>query len=201
MTTSEPRHAGTPVGGEREHLLGGFGALLRHERTRAGLTQSQLGEQTGLTERSIRYLETGMRRPRIDAVSALAYVLRRPQAWPDGMTGPGMDIRPAEELAELLRGAAGESLRGNVTRPVRADVVGHLAKFGLTRRERHDESLARLRAALATAHPDLIDAIERDAKRAKVPESTLELIATEKAKAIREGRTTGMHGGSSREYG
>src|SRR5215468_2012264 len=56
---------------------GSFGALLRASRRRALLSQEQLAARAGLSERTVRGLETGrVRRPRDDTVRLLAEALR-----------------------------------------------------------------------------------------------------------------------------
>ena len=45
-----------------EHLVLGFGGLLRQLRTRAGLTQEELAEAAGLSPRSVSDLERGVNR-------------------------------------------------------------------------------------------------------------------------------------------
>lgn len=52
-----------------------FGALLRHYRVLAGLTQEALAERAGLSARNIRDLERGKRRPRRDTLERLASAL------------------------------------------------------------------------------------------------------------------------------
>lgn len=53
-----------------------FGALLRHHRQAAGLTQEELGERAGLSRRGINDLERGVRsHPRRDTVALLAAAL------------------------------------------------------------------------------------------------------------------------------
>jgi predicted ATPase/DNA-binding XRE family transcriptional regulator len=49
-----------------------FAALLRQARTAAALTQEDLAERAQLTDRGIRYLERGLRRPNRDTVERLA---------------------------------------------------------------------------------------------------------------------------------
>jgi transcriptional regulator with XRE-family HTH domain len=49
-----------------------FGAMLRQARTAAALTQEELAERAALTDRGIRYLERGLRRPNRDTVQRLA---------------------------------------------------------------------------------------------------------------------------------
>src|SRR5262249_20524807 len=56
---------------------GSFGAFLRACRHRALLSQEQLAARAGLSERTVRDLETGrVRRPRADTVRLLAEALR-----------------------------------------------------------------------------------------------------------------------------
>jgi predicted ATPase/DNA-binding XRE family transcriptional regulator len=52
-----------------------FGMLLRRVRGAAGLTQEELAERAQLTDRGIRYLERGLRRPNRDTVQRLARAL------------------------------------------------------------------------------------------------------------------------------
>jgi predicted ATPase/DNA-binding XRE family transcriptional regulator len=52
-----------------------FGTLLRRLREAAGLTQEELAERAQLTDRGIRYLERGLRRPNRDTVQRLARAL------------------------------------------------------------------------------------------------------------------------------
>jgi len=58
-------------------LDGSFGALLRAGRRRALLSQEQLAAQAGLSERTVRALETGkVRRPRDETLRLLAEALQ-----------------------------------------------------------------------------------------------------------------------------
>jgi transcriptional regulator with XRE-family HTH domain len=50
----------------------GFGAMLQAYRKRAGLTQAQLAERSGLPLRSVQNWEAGHRMPRPHALLALA---------------------------------------------------------------------------------------------------------------------------------
>src|SRR3954447_25276566 len=52
-----------------------FGALLRRQRLRAGLTQEGLAERAGLSPRGVIHLERGTRRPYPDTVQRLATAL------------------------------------------------------------------------------------------------------------------------------
>lgn len=53
-------------------LTESFGALLRQARSTAALTQEELADRAQLTDRGIRYLERGLRRPNRDTVERLA---------------------------------------------------------------------------------------------------------------------------------
>src|SRR5579859_3115237 len=53
----------------------GFGPLLKHYRTTAGLTQEELAERAELSGRGVRYLEQGLRRPYRDTVQRLVDAL------------------------------------------------------------------------------------------------------------------------------
>jgi predicted ATPase/DNA-binding XRE family transcriptional regulator len=53
-------------------VIESFGALLRQARTAAALTQEELADRAQLTDRGIRYLERGLRRPNRDTVERLA---------------------------------------------------------------------------------------------------------------------------------
>jgi predicted ATPase/transcriptional regulator with XRE-family HTH domain len=57
------------------HASPGFGVLLRHLREEAGLTQEALAERASLSERGLRYLETGAREPYPATVVRLAEAL------------------------------------------------------------------------------------------------------------------------------
>ncbi|MDI5975106.1 BTAD domain-containing putative transcriptional regulator [Amycolatopsis magusensis] len=118
---------------EREE--GGFGAVLRAHRSRAGLTQRELASRSGVSLRAIRYLEQNrVARPRRDSLRRLAEALELPgavaAAWacgdfrlpPDqlsiGVLGPltvtrdgvPLDLGPAKQrcLFALLALRAGE---------------------------------------------------------------------------------------------
>jgi predicted ATPase/DNA-binding XRE family transcriptional regulator len=56
-------------------LTESFDALLRQARAAAALTQEQLAERAQLTDRGVRYLEHGLRRPNVDTVQRLARAL------------------------------------------------------------------------------------------------------------------------------
>ncbi|MEV6998906.1 helix-turn-helix domain-containing protein [Streptomyces sp. NPDC093982] len=74
-----------------------FGEVLRRLRVRAGLTQDELAENSGVSERTIRRLETGNRtNPRMTTVQELARAL---------------PLRP-EELEQLFRAAVPGNLDG-----------------------------------------------------------------------------------------
>lgn len=74
-----------------------FGEVLRRLRVRAGLTQDELAENSGVSERTIRRLETGNRtNPRMTTVQELARAL---------------PLRP-EELEQLFRAAVPRNLDG-----------------------------------------------------------------------------------------
>jgi ribosome-binding protein aMBF1 (putative translation factor) len=49
-----------------------FGSNLAEAREWAGLTQSELAEQTALSQKEISVMERGMRCPRLDVVAKLA---------------------------------------------------------------------------------------------------------------------------------
>ncbi|WP_406415860.1 helix-turn-helix domain-containing protein [Streptomyces sp. NBC_01614] len=75
-----------------------FGEVLRRLRVRAGLTQDELAENSGVSERTIRRLETGNRtNPRMTTVQELAKAL---------------PLRP-EELEQLFRAAVPRNLDGD----------------------------------------------------------------------------------------
>ncbi|RSM81949.1 hypothetical protein DMH04_26755 [Kibdelosporangium aridum] len=80
----------------------GFGALLRKFRLRAGLTQEELAEMSGVSARTISQLETGKRgAPRVASVRMLAQAL-------------SLD---AEERATLLNVTAGHTEDGDAGDP------------------------------------------------------------------------------------
>jgi transcriptional regulator with XRE-family HTH domain len=56
----------------------GLGTMLKEAREKAGLTQEQLAEKTGLPVGSIRNWEQGHRTPRIGVVPALARAVGLP---------------------------------------------------------------------------------------------------------------------------
>ncbi|MDT7789990.1 MAG: hypothetical protein QOF58_8409, partial [Pseudonocardiales bacterium] len=59
---------------------GSFGALLRHHRLAAALTQEALAEQAGISAQAVGVLERGVRRyPHRETVSRLAGALRLSQ--------------------------------------------------------------------------------------------------------------------------
>jgi transcriptional regulator with XRE-family HTH domain len=70
-----------------------FGARVRLERKRAGLSQQQVAEQIGVTGPTISALENGHRGPSIEALCRLAAVLNVP---------PGVLLPPLEELNQLF---------------------------------------------------------------------------------------------------
>ncbi|MFI2207898.1 helix-turn-helix domain-containing protein [Streptomyces sp. NPDC020192] len=81
---------------------GGFGAHLRARRSRAGLTQEELAERSGLSVRSIRDLEHGrVARPRRQTLRLLATAL-------------GLPEDEGEELLRLARQALPPALAGPV---------------------------------------------------------------------------------------
>ncbi|GAA2742345.1 ATP-binding protein [Kitasatospora cinereorecta] len=66
-------------------VAGSFGALLREHRLRAGWTQEELAERSGVSPHAISVLETGRRQPRLSSVAWLATAL-------------GLDAADREEL-------------------------------------------------------------------------------------------------------
>src|SRR5215470_1478137 len=108
--------------GDMEHLPstwrspdGSFGALLRAGRHRALLSQEQLAARAGLSERTVRDLETGrVRRPRDDTMRLLAEALQlsgpQRESWiaaARGVHHPHTDPRvpgaggPARQLTDI----------------------------------------------------------------------------------------------------
>lgn len=53
-----------------------FGARLKQTRERAGLSGSELAEETGLSQSAISRIEAGKRTPTIDTVQAIAAALK-----------------------------------------------------------------------------------------------------------------------------
>lgn len=94
-----PGSAGKVIGAERDRLRDGFGALLAAERMRAGFTVKGLAEQSGLTVSTLYGFEGGRIRPREDVCHLLALIIT------------GRNVDAAEQLAERLMQAAGDSLR------------------------------------------------------------------------------------------
>ncbi|MEV6238622.1 tetratricopeptide repeat protein [Lentzea sp. NPDC051838] len=112
-------------------MTGGFGALLRQLRLRAGMTQEQLEEQSGVSVRTIRRFET--RDPfngSMTTVRRLADALRL----------------SAEERDGLLAAAAGTSAGENATAPVPRQLPAPPGEFV----GRHDELAALDKAVGAT---------------------------------------------------
>lgn len=100
---------------ERARLAGGLGALLREARAEAGLAQRDLARRSGVTDRHIRYLETGGRRPRPGTLTALAVVLD-----PDD---DGLLARLTEAAGRSLRPDTPAGLRQRHRRTRAADVA------------------------------------------------------------------------------
>ena len=86
---------------EREHLQA-FGAEVRAMRKAAGLTQVQMGKLAGMGAVHVSRLETGRRRPSVDAIKALARILA-----PSGTS---------EAVEQRLGKLAGDSLREGAAR-------------------------------------------------------------------------------------
>src|SRR6476469_2268072 len=91
-------HAGTPCPIEQRFLADGFGRRLRERRRQAGLTQAQLAERTGRTQKFVSYLERGLRRP-----EALTVVLLSRTLAPTA--------REQKAVRVELRHLAGDSMR------------------------------------------------------------------------------------------
>jgi|DewCreStandDraft_5_1066085.scaffolds.fasta_scaffold00048_173 predicted ATPase/DNA-binding XRE family transcriptional regulator len=78
--------AGNQAGGKEasvsalEPAVEGFGLLLRHYRTQAGLTQEALAERAGVSPRSVSGLERGEVQPHRDTAVRLVQALRLPPA-------------------------------------------------------------------------------------------------------------------------
>jgi transcriptional regulator with XRE-family HTH domain len=70
----EPPKGNSPV---PEDLRKVFGQNVRAARIRAGLTQAQLAERTGLTQQYVSLVEAGHRNITIDTMAALARVIGR----------------------------------------------------------------------------------------------------------------------------
>ncbi|WP_052685618.1 ATP-binding protein [Lentzea aerocolonigenes] len=92
---------------------GSFGALLRHHRLAAALTQEALAEQAGISAQAVGVLERGVRRyPHRETVSRLASALRLSQEEHAGLVAaasrapvPRAEVSPARVVAAQLPAA------------------------------------------------------------------------------------------------
>ena len=90
-----------------EHLVLGFGGLLRQLRTRAGLTQEELAEAAGLSPRSVSDLERGINRTaRKDTAGLLADALGLAEPARGLFVAAALGHAPAAEVLAALRGQA-----------------------------------------------------------------------------------------------
>ncbi|MBB4950696.1 tetratricopeptide (TPR) repeat protein/transcriptional regulator with XRE-family HTH domain [Kitasatospora gansuensis] len=95
-------------------MAAGFGVLLREYRVRAGWTQEELAERSGISPHAISVLESGRRRPRLSSVAWLATAL-------------GLDATAREQLIEAATAERPSA-------PVRSvqDRAGSTAAAGVT---------------------------------------------------------------------
>ncbi|WP_441247004.1 ATP-binding protein [Kitasatospora sp. McL0602] len=84
-------------------VVGDFGALLREHRLRAGWTQEELAERSGVSPHAISVLETGRRRPRLSSVTWLATAL--------GLDATGREQLTAAATASTAATAASRNSR------------------------------------------------------------------------------------------
>ncbi|GGK59934.1 hypothetical protein Ppa06_26360 [Planomonospora parontospora subsp. parontospora] len=110
---------------ERDRLAATLGALLRSLRAERGLSTRALAARSTVARSTITRLEAGERRPRPAVLDALAF---------------GLDHEHPGPLAELLRAAAGESLRPDTAAGLRRRA---------RRRARAEREVRLLRAALS----------------------------------------------------
>ncbi len=80
-----------------------FGALLKHYRMAAGLTQEELAERAGLSVRGIMYLEHGGRSPHRDTIRRLGQAL-----------GLAPQVATVLEAAVPCRAPAGQAPKTNL---------------------------------------------------------------------------------------
>jgi transcriptional regulator with XRE-family HTH domain len=59
----------------------GIGPRIAEARHAAGLTQLQLAERTGSTQRAVQSWELGLRHPRLENLRALAAALEQDVSW------------------------------------------------------------------------------------------------------------------------
>ena len=52
-----------------------FGEKIKHLRNSMGMSQGELAKRSGLAQSSISYIESGMKKPNIDTITALANAL------------------------------------------------------------------------------------------------------------------------------
>lgn len=122
---------------ERRELRARFGQSLWIQRVTAGLTQAALAERAGLSERTIRALDTGTQRPS-DATTAKLAAALCPHS--DPVTIAKLDLQ--------LQADADRSLRPrNRRKPPR-----------VSRQRIYEEARRQLAAAPATGKPDPVTA-------------------------------------------
>ncbi|MCT2587217.1 XRE family transcriptional regulator [Actinophytocola gossypii] len=112
-------------------MTGQFGGLLRGSRRRAGLTQEELAERTGLSVRTVRRLETGASaNPQLDTVRLLGDALNLDQddrarllAAADGrvVAEPAVNANRPESAFERRLADACDELAHAVRKPLRED--------------------------------------------------------------------------------
>jgi len=105
---------------------GAFAEMLLRQRTAVGLSQRELAQRAGLSERGVRDLETGATvRPRRHSVRAVAAAL--------GLTGPGLAsfLAAASPATGVAVGAAASAVAGAVAsdRPSRGVLIGRDAEL------------------------------------------------------------------------
>ncbi|MFJ1751965.1 ATP-binding protein [Kitasatospora sp. NPDC088134] len=97
--------------GRGTSVAGGFGAMLREQRRRAGLTQEGLAELAGVSAHAISMLEAGRRRPRLSSVTRLAVALGLDAA------AQGRLLSAAEGTTEGPTGGAADTPAAATTEP------------------------------------------------------------------------------------
>ncbi|WP_158701949.1 tetratricopeptide repeat protein [Kitasatospora sp. MMS16-BH015] len=138
----------------------GFGALLRDFRLKAGWTQEDLAERSGVSMHAISVLEAGRRTPRISSVSRLAAAL-------------GLDDASREQLVAALRAPTTTTADAPAATTEPARVVPRLLPYDVADFTGRSQALADLTEQMVGGHRPGMVVISTIAGMGGIGKSTL----------------------------